>query len=869
MVKGKDDANSHANSLNPLCGTCKLSIGDASSQTVLPGDSADYEFRAENTGDCDDGTLTLTPTSQRGWGTDVTAPSLPASLQPGDWVTVTLVHTVPTCELSGTVDVVTVTAILDCTSCGNSDEKATTLTTTVKRAYGVDLSPNISKTAAASETVPFTHTLSNTGNYTDVFSFDATSTLSSSIVPPPTTPVGPFSSTIIPVTVVVSPSAEKDQVDTIVITAISMSDPNTSDYVIDQIEVITSGCEVELNISEPVQRVTPGESVTYTLTVSNVGACTGTVGIETDTPEDWSIDIAPPPTNTLPPGGSADWLVSLSVPLCKPPADKTTGITVVLTCTAIGTAADPENVTTTIVSRTAAAIEPGVIKIISLTETEAIFTHTVTNTGNLTDTFDFPVHSAQRWSVRGPSSEELGTCASKPITFSVSIPSDAPIISDTIVITAVPRHAPNQHDTATDGIRADCDIRLNVNEPIQSAIPGESVTYTLTVSNVGTHTSTAGIETDAPEDWSINITLPPTNTLPPGGSAEWLVSLTVPLCESSADKTTGITALLTCTAISKTVTTPGNITTTVLSTPIAAIEPGVVKTIPVTEDIISDGAMVTFTHTVTNTGSRADIFTFTVHSAQGWTVTVPSSDTWGICISKPVTFSVTIPQNVTIVSDTLVITAIPQLAADNRATATDGIEDGRVFLPIVMKNFCEGTPLCNGDFKAGNLSCWSHSHYGVDNELPVLTVPDPSGGYRALLGYPTFYCRGAVPTGRAWMEQTFKVPNYGNPTITFTYEMHTQHTIDYDTFEVYLNGHQILELGHPGPKSGCDEPPIVIPGMCTITLTNPTTDCNGNSISANFPCTDVTLRFENWNRRHNYYNTWTYVDDIEFTWSRP
>lgn len=292
---------------------------------------------------------------------------------------------------------------------------------------------------------------------------------------------------------------------------------------------------------------------------------------------------------------------------------------------------------------------------------------------------------------------------------------------------------------------------------------------------------------------------------------------------------------------------------------IANIEPGVAKFVSVA------GTQVVFTHTVTNTGDVTDTFYFAVHSAQGWQVTVPPSDTWGINESKPVTFGVTIPLQAQVLSDTLVITATPQLAPAYLDTATDRIRDGRVFLPIVSQSFCEVAPLCNGDFETGDLSCWSHSRYDGPNELPTQIGPGLSGNYSALLGDPGFYCWGGVPIGRAWMEQSFIVPNNGNPTLTFTYEIHTQHTIDYDSFEVYLNGHRILKVGYDGIKPGCDGEPIVASDTCTIDLMDPT-DCYGNPIDADFRCAQVTLRFENWNRSHNFYNTWTYVDDVEFSW---
>lgn len=869
-------ASSHANSFNLLCHTCALSVENTSlPQTVPPGDSANYELSVENTGDCT-GTLTLTSTSQRGWDVDVIPPS-PITLPVGSPPTaVTLTHTVPTHEPGGTVDVVTVTAVLDCRlPCGNCDEKAITLTTTV-REFGVELEPDRSASAAADDAVRFTHALTNTGNYTDVFGFKATSTLSSSISIPATTSVEPFSSTIIPVTIVVSPSAKKGQVDTIVITATSMSDSDTSDYVIDQIEVITSGCDIDLSTNEPIQSAMPGESVTYTLMVSNVGAYTGIVGIETDTLKGWPTVVISPAMTTLPPQRSDEWLVKTTIPSCTFPSEKeVVDITATLDCPSCGDSDEQAITLTTMVGRAfGVTLEPDRFASAAAGET-VLFTHALTNTGNYTDDFWFKASLMSSWPITLPITTTVGPCGSTVVSVSVAIPLSAEKGQTyTIVVTATSMSSPSTSDHVIDQIEVItrcCEVALDIADPVQFAKPGETVTYTLTVSNLGAHAGIASIKTDAPEDWS-PIVLPLTRTLLPGEPADWLLSLTVPSGAYPGISTTNVTAVLTCTA-TQTDTAPGTVTT-IVSTPVALIEPGTVKTIPVTKDVISNGTVVTFTHTVTNIGNLADTFTFTAHSVQehlvpGWSVTWPGpEENMRPNESRMVTFSVTIPSRAPIYSDTIVITATPVSAYAHSDTATDRIRDGRVFLPIVIHCACPPVPLCNGDFEAGDLS---PSWHPVD-EWRVTRTSCPSGGSCALLGRLDYGC-SSVPTGAAWLEQTFSTPSgppvCGHPHLSFHYEIHTREYRGKDSFEVYLyergNRHRILKIECKGNKIGCVNKPVVISGTCDIDLVNPT-DCYGKPIAADFLCTDVTLRFENWNRDDNWYNTWTYIDDVEYTW---
>ncbi len=670
-VKKIGNISSHSQA-NPLCRCRLLAKNTSPFQAISPGDAARYKLHFKSAAGCD-GTLVLTPTTQPDWELNG-IPASPITLPANKPITITAVHSAPTCALSGTVGMAIIAAELNCQACDKPDRGTISLTTTIKRASGVELNSEQYIFAGAGETVYLTHTLTNTGSYTDVFDLKATSTLSwEPVVSPATIFLGPCCSRIVPVSITVPYSAQRGQVNAIEITATSRYSSSVLDRVIDYVGIITSGCQVDLRIAQSTAWAAPSETVTYTLTVSNVGIRTGTVGIKVNSPEDWPPPIVvPPATPSLAPGESAVWLVSLTVPPFEPPVDKTTIITAILTCTTID--------------------------------------------------------------------------------------------------------------------------------------------------------------------------------------------------ESSA--------------ISK------NITTTVLSTPVAAIEPNITKTIPVTRDIIEKGITVTFVHTVTNVGNLTDVFVFSGravgHFNQEWPVTEPASrEIRPSPVPATVTFVVTIPPfppNVSIISGTLVVTATPQSAPERLATARDRIKDGRLFLPIITKCFfcdCEGTPpsLHNGDFETGDLGPWIGG-----GRLPVTTTPGPWGNNSARLGDPSYGC-SSVPLGSAWLEQTFwTCPSITltcrPPTLTFKYEMHTQDNDQNDTFTVTLNGYQILKVGNTDSKTKCSKDESVIPGSCTIDLSNPTEcdgitpikDSDGNPVVPNFLCTDVTLRFENKNGNNAWYNTWTFVDDIEFTW---
>ena len=157
--------------------------------------------------------------------------------------------------------------------------------------------------------------------------------------------------------------------------------------------------------------------------------------------------------------------------------------------------------------------------------------------------------------------------------------------------------------------------------------------------------------------------------------------------------------------------------------------------------------------------------------------------------------------------------------------------------------------LCNGSFDY-SFSCWDHG-----GEL-TQTVVLSGSNHLAILGSSDYPCIGGIPIGEAWISQSFQVPDAGEPSLSFSYEVYSYDIDTSDTFEVCIN------KGQPNEKL------ITKAGNTDWTKS----DCEGEvwhsgwrseKISLKeFKGKSITLSFRNVNRIDQSWNTWTLLDDV-------
>ena len=170
-----------------------------------------------------------------------------------------------------------------------------------------------------------------------------------------------------------------------------------------------------------------------------------------------------------------------------------------------------------------------------------------------------------------------------------------------------------------------------------------------------------------------------------------------------------------------------------------------------------------------------------------------------------------------------------------------------IHLPSVLHDYA---PLTNGGFEEG----WTGWAYG--GVLPQAISADDvrSGSFAARLGDPSYACRGGVPVGSAWLEQSITVPSSGVSTLRVHYRNFSEDKfagVGFDRFQILVNGAVVMMDGNQTAVYNCDNPP----------QSQGWEEFNLDVIP--YTGQNITLRLENWNDVDQWYNTWTYVDDIE------
>ena len=177
----------------------------------------------------------------------------------------------------------------------------------------------------------------------------------------------------------------------------------------------------------------------------------------------------------------------------------------------------------------------------------------------------------------------------------------------------------------------------------------------------------------------------------------------------------------------------------------------------------------------------------------------------------------------------------------------------QVYLPWILRYF-PPYPVCNGDFETGDFQGWSH---GGELDQSVQSESVFEGNYAALLGSPSYPCRGQVPIGEAWMSQIFSVPFCPKPRVAFQYRIFTNdvfHWDTYDSFDVYINDLLVLRTGNVDwDQADCDLEPWTF-GWQEFHY-----HLNGRGGQA------IRLSLHNVSRGDHWYNTWTYVDQLVLT----
>ncbi len=264
------------------------------------------------------------------------------------------------------------------------------------------------------------------------------------------------------------------------------------------------------------------------------------------------------------------------------------------------------------------------------------------------------------------------------------------------------------------------------------------------------------------------------------------------------------------------------------------------------------GSTIKYTYVVTNIGNvplRSIVITDDKLGSisLGTTTLSPGISTTGVAEYTVVSSDLPGPlQNTAWVTGTWVV------SSDVTASAT-GVESVAVsplnytYLPIIGGDSCVDA----GDigFESGNFSGWA-----VGGQLGhAISSEAHCGNWAALLGEPGYSCDN-VPVDSAWMSASFLVPNTNSPSLTFyyrtlTYDSNPGLTNKFDSFDVLVAGSLGFRYANQIDVLSCS------------TLRDSGWQRKTIDLSAHRG-QNITIKFENHNRHDNFYNTWTYIDDI-------
>jgi CSLREA domain-containing protein len=600
---------------------------------ALPTNSAIFTYTVTNIGQAT-GTFTATiPLAPSGWMVTLD-PAAPASFQlaPNASRTVTLTMQMPAAPIP------------DVTGAGNPGYRAQIQVvssdggTATADAYTRVLlrpafefsaaTPNPLNNVAPGQIVSFTHTLTNTGNGADTFSIVVTPTAGLTLLS--VTPSNPSLARNASQQIVVSAQVAQGSdpgAQILDVTARTNSTPAPSSITrVDTVDVIATAYP-QFSPAQ-TQNANPGQVVTFTHTLTNSGNQAGVFSLNANAPAAWNPQIVnsncPVGPSTLDRGTSCQFSIQVTVPNGALAGSypqisavaEVNGVSNSVTDTvnvgaALGLAFAPDYT-----GATRGNADPGQV---------VTYTHTLTNTGNATDSYTLTLDLSaadlsEGWSATATPLLLSDMSAGAERTVEVVVRAPTGVLAGaigTVVVTASSTLSPNLQrsvtvETELNGIVS---ASLIPAEQTRSARPTDTISDTVsffhTLRNTGSLTISYMLNTTNTLGWTSAVS--PTTVGPLASGEEVNVTVSVVVPAGTAIGTSNVTTVAVREAGGPdTVLAEGRDTATVGPTMTILLTP------EVNEGTARPGATVVYTHTLANVGIQDDTFTFSTIASLGW-----------------------------------------------------------------------------------------------------------------------------------------------------------------------------------------------------------------------------------------------------------
>jgi len=316
--------------------------------------------------------------------------------------------------------------------------------------------------------------------------------------------------------------------------------PNRSSGSFTVSNVTGYGADVKPDASQAVG--TNGGTVVYDFTVRNMGTVADSFNLSL-ADDDWPTELSTSSVGPLNPGVAAAFQVSVTVPATAVGATFDQA-SITARSVASTTVSDASVFTTTSIARYNMHVEPASASLVDEPGETVTYTLVVYNDGNITDTYDVG-HTLAAWPVSlstatvGP----VGPWSNESFQAYVTIPGGALHGASAVVtVTATSKGAPSLSDDSVLTTIATTQpitrgVEVAPHTATDTADPGETVTYTVRVTNTGTVADVIGLSHSAPGGWTVGYSDNPVSL---GAGLGTDVDVTVGIPSGASPGSTGV-----------------------------------------------------------------------------------------------------------------------------------------------------------------------------------------------------------------------------------------------------------------------------------------------------------------------------------------
>lgn len=452
--------------------------------------------------------------------------------------------------------------------------------------------------------------------------------------------------------------------------------------------VTTENYQTNVLISPSENSAENGQSVTFTVTVKNIGVLADNYTLENIDNQGWPLALDNYFFENVPPGENRTTTLTVWIPENAIGCTRD-NIMIIATSQGDPSVSDNENciVHVLVVRGVHVSISPQQEN--GENGQTVTFTVAVTNTGNVLDTYALENEDNQDWTLKLENEVlEVPASENRETTLSVAIPSDAENCThDNITVTAtsqtdntVENHASCiAHAVVALPVRS---VQVTIEPENQKAPPENTLTFTVRVTNTGEVTNNYDLIDNDDAGWGTELAKNLLENVGPGENRETTVSVTVP--ENAVENTWAVLRV-TATSRADPSVTDNDTCRAIAGAGETPPERGVQVSISENSKSAEPGEELCFSVTVINTGADTDTFTITAEDNENWAPTVSPAAPFslGAGENRLVELSITIPDDAADGdSTTITVTASGTGYNDSTTSTANVTKEGG--LPITL-----------------------------------------------------------------------------------------------------------------------------------------------------------------------------------------